>query len=46
MVKVLMMISIMVIFMSGCTRTIQGIQEDSRNAWEGAKSTIHNATAP
>jgi len=29
---------------SGCTRTIEGIQEDSSNAWHGTKHMIHDAT--
>jgi predicted small secreted protein len=29
---------------SGCTHTIEGIQEDSSNAWHGTKHMIHDAT--
>jgi len=29
---------------SGCTRTIEGVQEDSSNAWHGTKRLIHDAT--
>ncbi len=33
------------VLLSGCTKTIEGIQEDSSNAWHGTKHLIHDATA-
>ena len=29
---------------SGCTKTIEGIKEDTSNAWHGTKNLIHDAT--
>ncbi len=34
-----------VTLVSGCTNTVNGIQEDSSEAWHGTKRVIHEATA-
>ena len=44
--KILFFFSIMILLLTGCTRTIHGIQQDSRDVWEDAKGAVHNATAP
>jgi len=44
--KFLLFISIITLLLSGCSRTVHGIQQDSSNAWNGAKGAIHDATAP
>jgi predicted small secreted protein len=41
----MLLLAAMMFFVSGCTRTIQGIQDDTCNAWYGTKHAIHNATA-
>lgn len=33
------------ILLSGCTKTIQGIQGDTSDAWHGTKRVIHEATS-
>ena len=36
---------VFVLMASGCTKTIEGIQEDSSSAWHGTKKLIHDVTA-
>lgn len=43
--KTLLAMSMLALFVSGCSSTWQGIQEDSSNAWQKTKKTIHDATA-
>ena len=44
--RILFFVFALMIMFSGCTRTVNGIQQDTTNAWNGAKDAIHNATAP
>ncbi len=30
--------------MSGCTRTWNGVKQDSSKAWDSSKKAVHNAT--
>ena len=46
MTKILLTLSIIILFMTGCSRTIHGIQQDSQDVWDDAKGAVHNATAP
>ncbi len=33
-----------ILFITGCSSTWKGIETDSKNAWNSAKKTIHEAT--
>ncbi|CAA6809092.1 MAG: Unknown protein [uncultured Sulfurovum sp.] len=37
---------LLVVFLTGCTRTFSGIQEDSENIWENTRDALHRATSP
>ena len=43
--NILLILSVMLLI-SGCTSTVHGIQEDSKQIWDNTKETIHDATAP
>jgi len=46
--KKLLLWSLLAAFMmlgSGCTNTVNGIQEDGSEAWHGTKRVIHDATS-
>lgn len=44
--KVLLLLPVLgILFMSGCSSTIDGVKQDSSNAWKKTKQTIHEATA-
>ncbi len=44
--KILLFLSIIgiLVLSSGCSATWDGMKQDTSNAWNGTKSTIHNAT--
>jgi len=46
MTKILLFLSVMMLLMTGCSKTFQGIKQDSTNAWDGAKGAVHDATGP
>lgn len=41
-IAILMSLSMM---MSGCSKTWNGIKQDSSEAWDSSKKAVHNATA-
>ena len=43
--KILLLSSILgVLFINGCSATVEGVKQDSSNAWKKTKKTIHEAT--
>lgn len=32
------------LYLSGCSATWEGVKEDSSNAWDSTKETVHEAT--
>ena len=40
----LFFIASVLLLLSGCSSTWNGVKEDSSNAWKSTKETIHNAT--
>ncbi len=38
------LLSASMLLLSGCTKTIEGIQGDASDAWHGTKRVIHDAT--
>ena len=42
--KTLLLAIIISLLISGCSSTWRGVKEDSNNAWNSTKETIHKAT--
>lgn len=43
--SIFLLLAAFVLLLSGCTRTFQGIKEDTSSAWYGTKQVIHEATS-
>lgn len=41
--KMFVFLSILM-FVSGCSKTWSGVKQDSKNAWNATKQTVHKAT--